>query len=279
MLNQSSEFLGGGEPFVTSIDDGIPLVHSDMDFLDSTATEGELNKLHRTSSAPVIDSNIDVSNCTPAMKSIYMFISSMRSEKNEHILAFSSSTSVKSRLSLPLNNDVPKGIPKGLPTRLPSLNLFRPIQSDLLKHIETEIMPITHLSSGVLKNSPTFKPTGNKGEKHLLCSPAPSVVKKSLAIFLKHQPTFSKATFIVLDTQQNRKLFKTWTIMDDLTNYQSDPNNPIIVFTWSKTISEKDSIFKFRVGEHTMKIKGLINGTSVCILMDTGASGTAFIRR
>lgn len=88
MLNQSSEFLGGGEPFVTSIDDGIPLVHSDMDFLDSTATEGELNKLHRTSSAPVIDSNIDVSNCTPAMKSIYMFISSMRSEKMSIFLRF-----------------------------------------------------------------------------------------------------------------------------------------------------------------------------------------------
>jgi hypothetical protein len=36
---------------------------------------------------------------------------------------------------------------------------------------------------------------------------------------------------------------------------------------------------KYVSGSHSMNFKGQVNGNPMCVLMDTGASGTAFIDR
>jgi hypothetical protein len=89
---------------------------------------------------------------------------------------------------------------------------------------------------------------------------------------------FTPVTFIVDDTPVFRKLFKFWDLLN-IDEHYKDVNKPICIFTWIMQESVSEPVLKYTSGEHSMKFKGLINGTPVCILMDTGASGTALIDR
>jgi hypothetical protein len=76
------------------------------------------------------------------------------------------------------------------------------------------------------------------------------------------------------------KLFKKeWKSLDVPEKYQ-DVTKPFCVFTWKKQeTSDFDEVFKYMSGTHSMKFKGQVNGNPVCVLMDTGASGTTFVDR
>jgi hypothetical protein len=80
------------------------------------------------------------------------------------------------------------------------------------------------------------------------------------------------------DTPVFRKLFNYWDLLNVDEHYK-EVNEPICVFTWTKQESTTEPVLKYTSGELSMKFKGLVNGTPVCILIDTGALGTAFIYR
>ena len=218
------------------------------------------------------DNVFQASKCTPPQKSIFNFITSMRMEQEMHLLSFCNSTSVKNRMSMPAVNTVP------VPKKQSALNLLRPILTSLVKYVEGRLVPITHISKGIDRSNPLFKPTGKKGDKHLLVTPPNTKVKTTFIEVNKQKSNFSQVTFIVDDTPAFRKLFKVWDLLNVDEHYK-DITKPICVFTWTKQATLAEPVLKYTSGEHSMKFKGLINGTPVCILMDTGASGTAFIDR
>jgi hypothetical protein len=77
------------------------------------------------------------------------------------------------------------------------------------------------------------------------------------------------------------KLFKQkiWKPLD-ISEIYKDTTKPLCVFTWKKQeTSDDDEVCKYVFGAHSMKFKGQVNGDPMCVLMDTGASGTAFIDR
>jgi predicted aspartyl protease len=51
------------------------------------------------------------------------------------------------------------------------------------------------------------------------------------------------------------------------------------VYVWTKPITEEQEGLMFTSEGHTMVLKGTIDGVATKILLDTGASGTAFIQR
>jgi hypothetical protein len=149
-----------------------------------------------------------------------------------------------------------------------------------MKHIEDIVCTATHLSQGISRSSPLFNPTGNLGEQYVLCAPSKATVTEILDAFQKQQSIFSRATWVVNDTAMVKRLFKKeWKSLDVLEKYQ-DVTKPICVFTWKRQeTSYVDEVFKCVSGTHTMKFKGQVNWNPVCVLMDTGASGTAFVDR
>jgi hypothetical protein len=220
--------------------------------------------------------NFNVSKCTRSQKAVFYFISSMRMEKANHLLALSSSTSVKCRMSKPVTEKV---VNISLMKRT-SLKLTKPVQKDLMKHIEDTVCLVTHLSQEITRCNPLFNPTGKLREQHDLCAPSNAAVSKTLATFQKQQSNSSKATFIENYTATMKKLFmKGWKYLDIPEKYP-DVTKCIYVNTWK--IPETDSVaevFKYVSGAHSMKFKGQVNGNPICVLMDTCASCTAFVDR
>jgi predicted aspartyl protease len=219
--------------------------------------------------------DLDVSKCTRTQKSVFHFISSMKMEKANHLLDLSSSTSVKGRMSKSVTEKV---VNKSL-LKKTYLEPTKTVHKDLMKHIEDTVCPSTHLSQGISRRSPVFNPTRKLGEQHVLCAPSKATVTETLEAFQKQQSNYSRATFIVDDTHINKKQFKSWKSLDAADKYQ-DVTKPIYVFTWKKQeTTDVDELFKYLSRTHSMKFKGQVNGNPVCVLMDTGASGTAFVDR
>ena len=161
----------------------------------------------------------------------------------------------------------------------PSAFIFlRPVLTSLIQYIEEKLVPVTHISKGVSRSSPLYNPTGKKRDKHLLCSPPNTKVKSIFSEVTKQLPNFKQVTFIVDDTPVFRKLFRFWDLLNVDEQYK-DIDKPICVFTWRKPAVVTELVLRYTSGAHTMQFKGQINGTPVCILMDTGASSTAFIDR
>jgi predicted aspartyl protease len=109
-----------------------------------------------------------------------------------------------------------------------------------------------------------------------------------LLAFQQQQSNFDKATFVVMDNSTTKRLFKAWKRI----------NVPNIgemnaVYVWMKPINEEPEILMFTSVGHTMILKGTVDETlckgmmmkqqmmefSTKFLLDTGASGTAFIQR
>jgi prophage antirepressor-like protein len=87
-------------------------------------------------------------------------------EEANHLLALTSSTSVKSRMSKPVTEVVHKSLQKKT-----YVKTTKAVDKDLMKHIEDEVGSAKHLSLGISRSNPFFKPTGKLGEQHVVCAP------------------------------------------------------------------------------------------------------------
>jgi hypothetical protein len=86
--------------------------------------------------------------------------------------------------------------------------LFWSVNADMMAKINNDL-PVTHVATGVIKNSPLYKSNGISGEKHLLSAPSQSIVCKALESFINHKHTFIKATFVVDDTKSQEIFSKS----------------------------------------------------------------------
>jgi hypothetical protein len=57
--------------------------------------------------------------------------------------------------------------------------------------------------------------------------------------------------------------------MLNVDEHYKDVNKPICVFTWTRQATVAEPVLRYTSGDHSMKFKGLINGTQVCLVMDT----------
>jgi hypothetical protein len=120
----------------------------------------------------------------------------MRMEQANHLLALSSSTSVKGKMSKLVTEKV---VNKSLLKKTYVKPTTQAVNTVLMKHIEDVVGPATHLSLGISRSSPLFNPTGKLGEQHVVCAPNRAAVTETLEAFQKQQSNFSRATFIVND--------------------------------------------------------------------------------
>jgi hypothetical protein len=77
----------------------------------------------------------------------------MRMEQANHLLALSSTTSAKSKMPKPVNTVVNKSLLKKI-----HVTKTRTIYIGLMKHIEDVVGPATHLTMGISRRRPLFKP-------------------------------------------------------------------------------------------------------------------------
>jgi predicted aspartyl protease len=70
-------------------------------------------------------------------------------------------------------------------------------------------------------------------------------------------------------------MFKKWTMVEGTRSDQS--GSPIIAFTWNRPLEEDNTVYKYSTEEQSMQFRGTVEKQPLKILLDTGASGTAFI--
>jgi hypothetical protein len=95
-----------------------------------------------------------------------------------------------------------------------------------------------------------------------------------LLVFQQQQLNFDKATFVVMDNSTTKRLFKEWKKI-----YVPNIGDMNAVYVWNKPINEEPECLMFIYEGHTIVLKGTVNGVPTKFLLDTGASGTAFIQR
>jgi hypothetical protein len=154
------------------------------------------------------------------------------------------------------------------------LLLFRSVNAEMMAKINVNL-PVIHIATGVIKDSPLYKSNGITGEKHLLSAPSQTIVCKALESFPQHIHSFAKATFVVDDTKKSRAVFKKWTIVEGTRSDQL--GSPMIAFTWDRPPVENETVYRYSTEEQTMQFRGTVEKQPVKILLDTRASGTAFI--
>jgi hypothetical protein len=110
----------------------------------------------------------------------------------------------------------------------------------------------------------------------LLCSPAKSAITKALKLFEKEQSNFDRATFIIPDEHRCKQLFKKWKLLDIPSEKDIPHEEIVLVYVWQK---KENTISRLQTGGNSMKFKSKVNKTPTVILMDSGASGTAFISK
>ena len=153
--------------------------------------------------------------------------------------------------------------------------MFSTLEPSIVKDMESLTSPVTHVSTGLLQsNKALSRETGTLGEKHLLAAPTSAVTKRALMAFQCQQSGFVKATFVVKDTIATKRLFNDWIRV-----FIPSIDNTYAVYIWSKINNDEPECLMFTSKGHTMVLKGNINGLPSRILLDTGASGTAFIHR
>jgi hypothetical protein len=157
----------------------------------------------------------------------------------------------------------------------PALKMFSTLEPAIVKDIEDVTSTVTHVSSGLLQsNKALFKETGDVGVKHLLATPNPAVTNRALLAFQQQQSNFEKTTFMVMDSNTTKRVFKDCTRV-----YVPSIGDMNAVYVWNKPINDEPECLLFTFEGHTMVLKGIVNGVSTKFLLDTGASGTAFIQR
>jgi hypothetical protein len=162
-----------------------------------------------------------------AQRSIYTFMLSMRMEQQLERIQFNSNMYSKGSASKPISPREPFFI--GPP---PALKLFTTLKPSIVRDIETMAGIVTHVSSGLLQsNKALFTQTGAVGAKHLLATPNPAITKRALLAFQQQQSNFEKATFVVLDTNTTKRLFKDWKII-----HVPNIGEMNAVYVWNKPI-------------------------------------------
>jgi hypothetical protein len=99
----------------------------------------------------------------------------MRMEQANHSLALSSTTSTKGTMSKPVTTVVHKS-----PLKKIFVKTTRTVDNGLMQHIEDVVGPATHLTMGISRSSPLFRPIGKVGEEHIVCAPTKATVKEKL---------------------------------------------------------------------------------------------------
>jgi hypothetical protein len=87
------------------------------------------------------------------VRSVFNFIASMRMEQANNLLALSSTTSAKGKMSKPVTTVVNKS-----PLKKTYVKTARTVDNGLMKHNEDVIGPATHLTMGISRSNPLFKP-------------------------------------------------------------------------------------------------------------------------
>jgi hypothetical protein len=143
----------------------------------------------------------------------------------------------------------------------PALKIFPTLEPAIEKDIEAVTSTVTHVSAGLLQsNKALYKETGVVGVQHLLVTPNPVVTKRALRAFQQQQSNFEKATFIVLDTNTTKRLFKDWTMV-----YVPSIGDMNAVYVWVKTINDEPECLMFTSEGQTMVLKGTVTvGVSLC---------------
>ena len=198
-----------------------------------------------------VDKVISLDKVSPAEKSILTFILAMQLDKQEQLQKFCQTVNAKCTTSVMLYEQ--KQPP--LKVRAPAVPLFRSVNSDMMAKMNNDL-PVTHVATGVIKDSPLYKYNGLSGDKHLLSAPSQSIVCKALESFINHEHTFTKATFVVDDTKKSRNLFKKWKRIDVTGLNQS--GSPMIAFTWNRPQVEDDTVYRYSTEEQSMQFKGTV---------------------
>ena len=81
-----------------------------------------------------------------------------------------------------------------LKVKTPALLLFRTVSAEFMLKINANL-PVTHIATGVIKDSPLYKSNGIQGGKHLLSAPSQSIVMKAFQAFCKSKEQFCKSYF------------------------------------------------------------------------------------
>ena len=201
--------------------------------------------------------------------SIYTFLRSIHAEHSEEFAPVCTSKCSSSR---PVEN---KRLEPDL-ISVPVMLSFKTVHTEILQQIEA-LSPVTHVATGTLRESPLYTATGREGDSHFLAYPARLTVKKALKAFLQQKNNFEKATFVVDRHPSNGHIFKGWS---EVTCIQPEGTvSPMQMYVLHVPKVDQEKTFKYTTEEHSLQFQGTINTVPCLILLDTGASGTAFIDR
>jgi hypothetical protein len=135
---------------------------------------------------------------------------------------------------------------------------------------------VTHVATGAVRESPLYKATGAECDRHFLAYPARSTVKKALKAFLEQNNNFEKGTFVVDRHPNNAHIFQGWS---EVTCIQPKGTvTPLQIYVMEIPKSQ-DQVIRYTTERHSLQFQGTINTLPCRILLDTGATGTAFIDR
>jgi hypothetical protein len=145
-----------------------------------------------------------------------------------------------------------------------------------LKQVEA-MTPVTHVAVGTLRESPLYKATGTEGESHFLAYPARLTIKRALKAFLEQKNNFEEGAFVVDRHPINEILFKDWSEVPCIN--PKGTVTPLQMYVMEIPKGDQEQVIKYTTERHSLQFQGRINAVPCRILLDTGASGTAFIDR
>jgi hypothetical protein len=161
---------------------------------------------------------------------------------------------------------------------VPVLLSFKTIHEDVLKQVEA-MSAVTHVATGTVRGSPLYKATGKLGDSHFLAYPAGSTVKKALKAFLEQKNNFEKGTFVVDRHPRNEHIFKVAEGWSEVACKTPEGTvTPLQIFVM-EIPKGQDQVIRYTTERHSLQFQGTINAVPCRILLDTGASGMAFIDR
>lgn len=123
------------------------------------------------------------------------------------------------------------------------------------------------------------------GNMHVMCFPPFDHLPRYLdayALAKTRHPTIS-SVFIVPNTAKYVQHFSTWRLLEvtKQRNLLPDGNRPDRLMAVYTDVPADDELppatLSFKSGSHSFVVQGLLNGHSAPVLIDTGATGTAFV--
>ena len=226
------------------------------------------NRLRPSAAVPVVVTP-PVIPVMDAKQSIFTYLRTMKVEEAEQFAPVCNSKCSASRPVDMLGQEPELEL-------VPVLMAFKVIHEDVFKQIEA-MSVVTHVATGIVRESPLYKSTGKEGDRHYLAYPAGPSVKKAKQAFLEQKNNFVKGTFVVDRHPRNEHVFpkdKGWSEIPCET--PEGTVTPLQMFVMELS-HEQDHVIRYTTESHSLQFQGAINNVPCRILLDTGATGTAFI--